>query len=140
MRKRGYPTASKEGLIMEHRYIMEQHLGRPLTKNEVVHHKNGKKDDNRIENLELMTIGEHTVMHNTGRKLSIETRERISQKARERLANESRHPSYKNIDMAKCLAEKESGKPISQICRENGITRRTYYNKLRKMEKENSYE
>ena len=47
----------------EHIYIMEQHLGRPLRRKEVVHHINENKTDNRIENLQLMTRGEHQRHH-----------------------------------------------------------------------------
>lgn len=50
--------------ILEHRYKMEKHLKRKLKKNEVVHHKNGIKTDNRLRNLELISSNsEHMKLH-----------------------------------------------------------------------------
>lgn len=43
----------KQGRIREHRMVMARHLGRALTRKEVVHHLNGERADNRLENLEL---------------------------------------------------------------------------------------
>lgn len=48
---------------LKHRFIMEMHMGRKLNPNEVVHHKNEIKTDNRIENLEIMTRKYHSSHH-----------------------------------------------------------------------------
>jgi hypothetical protein len=50
----GHPRARADGTILEHRFIMEQNLGRYLEDWEIVHHKDGNRSNNALENLELL--------------------------------------------------------------------------------------
>lgn len=65
--------SSNRGYIPEHRYIMEQFLGFTFLPCQDVHHINSIKDDNRIENLEVVCHHKHAINHLTGKKLSKET-------------------------------------------------------------------
>jgi HNH endonuclease len=52
----GYRVITVNGrTVLEHRHVMEQHLGRPLRKGETVHHRDGNRSRNTIDNLELWT-------------------------------------------------------------------------------------
>ena len=58
-----HPNSNKDGYIFEHVLVMECFIGRHLKNDEVVHHINHKRDDNRKENLKLMTKSEHMSFH-----------------------------------------------------------------------------
>ena len=83
-----HPHSSKEGYVAEHRLIMEKHIGRIINPEEIVHHVNGDKKDNRIENLMLLkNQSEHMLIHyknglkfisHKGEKLSREHKLNIS--------------------------------------------------------------
>jgi hypothetical protein len=57
--------------VFEHRLIMEKKINRLLSPNEVVHHINNIKDDNRIENLELFTKATHASFHHPQKSICI---------------------------------------------------------------------
>ena len=59
-----HPRSTRRGNILEHRWLMEQNIGRPLPPDSIVHHRNREKHDNRIENLLLMrSEDDHFAIH-----------------------------------------------------------------------------
>lgn len=51
------------GAVREHILVMEQHIGRPMQKGEVIHHIDGDKTNNKIRNLQVMTVAQHNACH-----------------------------------------------------------------------------
>lgn len=63
-----HPEADKNGRILEHRYVMECILGRPLLKEEDVHHIDGTRNNNEPDNLQAMNHRDHAMLHGRGYK------------------------------------------------------------------------
>lgn len=133
-----HPRADSNGYVMEHIVVWEKTTGISVPSNCCIHHLNGDKSDNRIENLCLMDFKAHTKFHHVGRKRSEKTKSILSQKAKERLSDKRNHPSYKDINVAELLAMREQGEKVSDICAQYGISKRTFYNKLKEAYLENA--
>ena len=58
-----HPNKTKRGYVREHRLLMEDFLGRYLNDDEQIHHLNGNKQDNRLENLQVVSHTEHLKIH-----------------------------------------------------------------------------
>lgn len=63
IKMRNHPFCDSQGYVLEHRLVMEDKLNRLLNIDEIVHHINGIRTDNRIENLELTTQEKHGHIH-----------------------------------------------------------------------------
>ena len=94
----GKDDNGKRIIVDEHRYIMEQHLGRKLKKDEVVHHIDGDKTNNKIYNLEVMKLSKHSKFHfeNGDYSISPQNKSRLSKESKIKLSNSLKKYYEKN--------------------------------------------
>lgn len=106
---------TSEGWIGEHIFIMESFLGRKLVLPECVHHIDGDKSNNSLENLELMLFSEHTKLHHTNSKRDEKTRANISASKRGKPSAKRYFSDAQALDIRKKHIEGMSYLSISNI-------------------------
>lgn len=128
----GHPRADKYGRVFEHIVVWEQANHSTVPKGYVIHHLNGIKDDNRPENLKRLTISEHSILHNSLRKFTDETKKKISDKLKASYKSGRKPTIYKDIDMSLVINDLKSGLKRLEICKKYNIGRSTLYKKLKR--------
>jgi len=89
-----------------HRYIYEMHYGE-IPKGYEIHHKDGNKLNNNIDNLEILTKSEHTKLHMAGRTLSEKHKQKISESGKKRIFSEETKEKMR-IAQRKVIRKKHS--------------------------------
>ena len=116
---RNHPKATKNGYVLLHRIVMENHLGRLLGDDEIIHHINHDKLDNRIENLQVMLKSEHTRLHKSTGRTTVNLK---CPWCRCLFNREKRQTHLIKIKNKFTCCSKKCGGKFSNIIRYNGVT------------------
>lgn len=120
----GHAKATYYGNVYEHILVMERHIGRPLPPGSVVHHRNRKRDDNRIENLLLMrNQDDHLALHR-----ALEANQPDLVAAHEQWAFEFMEKLKSGLPLEECFKNQSEGqtdskKPKQTILRKTGSSK-----------------
>lgn len=98
----------------EHRLVMEKFLGRKLERYEIVHHKDGNKRNNSLENLEVMTLSEHSRIHMINNNPNDNTRQKLKDSAINRFRGKLKL-TQNDVNAIKLLIGKMTYREIAPI-------------------------